>query len=134
MSANLVCRPNLKLQLSLNTESSSAKAVASRRGAGKSTRHIQDDMATGTCSSKTRASCESGNGIKSSRHLNAKIGQTEPHVDKKPKKVKKLKKVKFAIEAMETSDATIKNVPNDEVAEIKNESKDATLRWMHTMD
>ena len=35
---------NLKLQLSLQTESSSAKAVASRRGAGKSTRHIQTKM------------------------------------------------------------------------------------------
>ena len=39
----------------------------------------------------------------------------------------------FAVEAMETSDATIKNVPNDEVAMIKNESNDATLRWMHTV-
>ena len=32
---------NLKLQLSLHTDSSSAKAIASRRGTGKSTRHIQ---------------------------------------------------------------------------------------------
>ena len=88
-------------------------------------------MATGTCSSKILASCESGNGIKSCRHVDAKIGQTELHaktVDKKPKEVKKLKKVEFAVEAMETSDATIKNEPNDEVAKIKNESKDAKLR------
>ena len=35
---------NLKLQLSLHTESSSAKAVASRRGAGKGTRHMQMRM------------------------------------------------------------------------------------------
>ena len=35
---------NLKLQLSLHPDSSSAKAVASRRGAGKSTRHIQTRM------------------------------------------------------------------------------------------
>ena len=94
-------------------------------------------MATGTCSSKTLASCESGNGIKACRHVDAKSGQTKPHaktVDKKPREVKKLKKVMFAVEAMVTSDATIKNVPNDEVAEIKNESKDAKLRWMHTMD
>ena len=55
-------------------------------------------------------------------------------LDKKPREVKKLKKVKFAVEAMETSDATLKNEPNDEVGEIKNESKDAKLRWMHTMD
>ena len=54
--------------------------------------------------------------------------------DKKLMEVKKLKNVKFAVEAMETGDATIKNGSNDEVAEIKNESKDATLRWMHTVD
>ena len=92
-------------------------------------------MATGTCSSKTLASCESGNGIKACRH-GTQRGQ-QPHaktVDKKPTEVKKLKKVKFAVEAMETSDATLKNEPNDEVAMIKNESKDAKLRWMHTMD
>ena len=80
---------------------------------------------------------ESGNGIKSCRHLDAQIGRTEPHaktVDKTPTEFKGLKKVKFAVEAMETSDATIKNEPNDEVTKIKNESKDAKLRWMHTMD
>ena len=55
-------------------------------------------------------------------------------MDKKPREVKKLKKVEFAVEAMETSDATIKNEPNDEVAKIKNESEDAKLRWLHTMD
>ena len=94
-------------------------------------------MATGTSSSKTLAGCESGNGIESCRHLDTKIGQTKPHaktVDKKPREVKKLKKVKFAVEAMDTSDATIKNEPNDEVATVKNQSNDAKLRWMHTMD
>ena len=35
---------NLKLQLSLHTDSSSAKTIASRRGTGKSTRHIQTRM------------------------------------------------------------------------------------------
>ena len=35
---------NLKLQHSLHTDSSSAKAVASREGAGKGTRHIQTRM------------------------------------------------------------------------------------------
>ena len=94
-------------------------------------------MATRTCSRKILASCESGKRINFCRHLDAKIGQTEPHaksVDKKPTGFKKLKKVKFAVEAMETSDATIKNESNDEVAEIKNESKDAKLRWMQTVD
>ena len=52
-------------------------------------------------------------------------------LDKKPKEVKKLKNVKFAVEVMETSDARIKNEPNDEVAKIKNESEDAKLRRMH---
>ena len=35
---------NLKLQLSLHTDSSIAKALASRKGTGKSTRHIQTRM------------------------------------------------------------------------------------------
>ena len=35
---------NLELQLSLYTDFSSAKAIASRRGTGKSTRHIQTRM------------------------------------------------------------------------------------------
>ena len=34
----------LKLQLSLRTDSSNAKAIASRRGTGKNTRHIQARM------------------------------------------------------------------------------------------
>ena len=138
-SAKLVCRLNLKLQLSLHTESSSAKAVASRRGAGKSTRHTQTRMLwlQERLAAKHLRDVKVATGIKSCRHLDTKIGQTKPHaktVDKKPREVKKLKKVKFAVEAMETSDATLKNEPNDEVAEIKNESKDAKLRWMHTMD
>ena len=41
---NLFADWNLKLQLSLHTDSSSAKAIASRRGTGKSTRHIQMEM------------------------------------------------------------------------------------------
>ena len=50
------------------------------------------------------------------------IGQTEP------KEVKKLKKVNFAVEAMDVK-------PKDaRFAKLKNESKDAKLRWMHTMD
>ena len=83
-------------------------------------------MATGKCSSKTLASCESGKRIKSYGHLDAKSGETKPHaktVRQETQEVKKLKKIKFAVERMETSDARIKN-----------ESKDAKLRWMHTMD
>ena len=55
-------------------------------------------------------------------------------LDKKPTEFKKFKKVKFALEVMETSDARIKNEPNDEVAKIKNESEDAKLRRMHTVE
>ena len=52
----------------------------------------------------------------------AEIGQTEP------KEVNKLKKVKFAVEAMDVK-------PKDaRFAKLKNESKDAKLRWMHIMD
>ena len=64
---------NLKLQLSLHTDSSSAKTVESPKGAGKSTRHV----ATGTYSSKTRASCVSGNGIKSCRHVDESTCEIE---------------------------------------------------------
>ena len=45
-------------------------------------------------------------------------------VDKKPKKVKNPKKVKLAFESMEIE-------PID--ATVKNELKDAKLRWAHTM-
>ena len=48
---------NLKLQLSLHTDSSSAKAVASRRGAGKSTRHMQTSRRKEW---SDRTSCEDG--------------------------------------------------------------------------
>ena len=105
---------NLKLQLSLHTDSSSARAVASRRKAGKSTRHIQtrmlwqkereaakhlrvvkvatesnpaDMLTTALGRSKMEVFCE-------------EIGQTEPDantVDKKPMEAKKPKIVNFAV-------------------------------------
>ena len=63
------------------------------------------------------------------------IGQTEPHaktVAKKPKDANKPKTVKFAVG---TNDEMIKNKLKDSrTAKIKNESKNAKLRWMHTMD
>ena len=81
---------NLKLQLSLHMESSSAKAVVSRRGAGKSTRHIQTSMLwpQERVAAKHLRVVESGNGIKSCRHLDAKIGETEPHAKTVDKKLK----------------------------------------------
>ena len=65
------------------------------------------------------------------RQLHAKT------VDKEPKEVKKLNKIKFAVEAMEIepNDAKSKNEPKDaKFGNVKNESKDAKLRWMHTVD
>ena len=51
--------------------SSSAKEIVSRRGTGKSTRHIQDKDAVvaRACSSKILASCERSISISSCRHL-----------------------------------------------------------------
>ena len=67
----------------------------------------------------------------------AEIGQTEPRaetVDKESKGAKKPKEVKFAVETMEMSE-TVKNKLKDAgFSKIKNESKDAKLRWMHTVD
>ena len=112
---------------SLHTDTSSAKAVASRRGVGKSIRHVQTRMLW----RQERVAAKHLRVVKVANESNPADAKT---VDKKPTEFKKLKKIKFAVERMETSDARIKNEPNDEVAEIKNESKDAKLRWMHTMD
>ena len=69
---------NLKLQHSLHTDSSSAKAVASRKGAGKGTRHIltrmlwlQERVAA------KHTSCECGNRIKSCRHVDESTWEIE---------------------------------------------------------
>ena len=127
---------NLKLQLSLHTDSSSAKAVASRRGAGKSTRQKQAKMlwlqerVAAKHLRVVKVATESNPADMLAKALGrprveefcAEIGQTEP------KEVKKLKKVNFAVEAAEVK-------PKDaRFAKLKNESKDAKLRWMHTMD
>ena len=138
-SAKLVCplEPEAATVIEYGVFERDCSCFAKRSWQEHSTCTDEDDMATGTCSSKILASCESGKRINFCRHLDAKSGQTEPHaktVDKKPTEFKKLKKVTFAVEAVETSDATIKNEPNDEVAEIKDESKDATRRWVHTME
>ena len=123
-SAKLVCR--------LEPEASSAKSVASRREAGKSTRHIQTRMqwlqerVAAKHLGVVKLATESNLADMLTKALGrwkveefcAEIGQTEAHaktVDKKPKEVKKLKRVKFAVEAMEIE-------PN--AAKIKNEPKD----------
>ena len=135
-SAKLVCRLELEATtlIAHGVFDRECSCFAKRSWQEHSTCTDEDAIATGTCSSKTLASCESGNGIKSCRHLDAKIGQTEPHAKTVDKNITEVKKLKNVNEAMVTSDATIKNEPNDEVAMIKNESNDATLRWVHTMD
>ena len=142
---------NLKLQLSLHTDSSSAKASASQRGTGKSTRHMQTrmlrlqervaakhlrvvkvetasnpaDMLTKTIGrSKVEAFC-------------AEIGQSEPcaeTVDKEFKGAKKPREVKFAIETMEMNETVKNKLKNAKIGKIKNESKVEKIQWMHTMD
>ena len=102
-SAKLVCRPEpLNLQLSLHTDSSSAKAVASRRGAGMSTRHFQTRMLwlqervaakllrvvnvateSNTADMLTKALRRSKVG-----QFCSEIGQTEPHAKTLDKKLK----------------------------------------------
>ena len=49
-----------------------------------------------------------------------------------PRKPRSTKKVKFEVD---TNDEMIQNKLNDSrIAMIKNETKDATLRWVHTVD
>ena len=152
--AKLVADWNLKLQLSLHTDSSSAKAIASRRGTGKSTRHIQTRM---LWLQERVAATESNPADMLTKTLGrlkieefcAEIGQIEPRaetVDKEFKGAKNPKEVKFAVETMETNetvknklkDARISKVKNKlkdaRIAKIKNESKVEKLQWMHTMD
>ena len=110
---------NLKLQLSLHTDSSSAKAIASRRGTGKSTRHIQTRMlwlqerVAAKHLRVVKVATESNPADMLTKTLGrskveefcAEIGQTEPRaetVDKESKGAKKPKEVKFAVETMET--------------------------------
>ena len=154
---------NLKLQLSLHTDSSSAKAIASRRGTGKSTRHIQtrmlwlQELVAVKHLRVVKVASESNPADMLTKALGrskieefcAEIGQTEPcaeTLDKESKGVKETKEVKFAVEAIEM-DETVKNRFNDariarannklkhaRIAKIKNESKVEKLRWMHTMD
>ena len=146
---------NPKLQISRHTDSSSAKAVASRRGADESTRHKQTRMlwlqerVEAKHLRVVRVATESNPADMLTKafvrsqvdEFCAEIGQTEPHakmVKRKPNEVKKLKTVNYAVETMGTNDETIKNKLKDSiittiknnledsgVAKIKNESKDA---------
>ena len=134
---------NLELQLSLHTDSSSAKAIASRRVTGKSTRHMQTRMlwlqerVAAKHLRVVKVASESNPADMLTKALGrskmeefcAKIGQTEPcaeTLDKESKGVKKTKEAKFAVEAMfkEARIARAKNKLKDaRIAKIKNESK-----------
>ena len=155
--AKLVCRL-LKLQLSLHTDSSSAKAIASRKGTGKSTRHIQGRMlwlqerVAAKHLRVVKVASESNPADMLSKALGGskiekfcvEIRQTEPcaeTVDKESKGVEKTEEVKFAVEAIDM-DETVKNRFKDarvaraknklkdaRIAKIKNESKVEKLQW-----
>ena len=118
-----VCRAcvqtgTLELQLSLHTDSSSAKAIASRRGTGKSTCHVQTRMlwlqerVAAKHLRVVKLASESNSADMLTKALGrskiaefcAEIGQTElcaETLDKESKGVKKTKEVKFAVEAIE---------------------------------
>ena len=128
---------NLELQLSLHTDSYCAKAIALRRGTGKSTRHIQTRMlwlqervaAKHLRVVKVASESNPTDMLTKSRARSkieefcAEIGQTEPcaeTLDKESKGVKKTKEVKFAVEAIEM-DETVKNRFKDaRIARAKN--------------
>ena len=80
-SAKLVCRlePEATTLIAHGLFEREGSCFAKKSWQEHSPYADEDAMATGTCSSKTLASCESGNGIKSCRHVDAKIGETEPH-------------------------------------------------------
>ena len=72
----LVCRlePEAATLIAYGVFEREGSCFAKRSWQEHSSYADEDAMAAGTCSSKTLASCESVNGIKSSRHLDAKIG------------------------------------------------------------
>ena len=126
--------------LSMHTDSSSAKSVASRKGACKSTRHTQTRMlwpqervaanhlrvVKVATESNPAVMLTKAHGRSKMEEFCEEIGQTEPHaktVDKKPKDAKKSKTVNFAFD---TNDEMIQNKLKDSrIAKIKNETKDA---------
>ena len=119
-SGKFVCRLELDATTLLHTDSSSAKAVASRRGAGKSTRQIQTRM----LSLQERVAAKHWRVVKVATEPNPAVMLTKA-LGRSKVEVNKLKKVTFAVEAMDIE-------LND--AKMKNEPKDAKLRWMHTKD
>ena len=135
---------NLELQLSLHRDSSSAKAIASRRGTGKSTRHIQTRMLW----LQERVAAKHLRVVKVASQSNpadmltkalgrskieefcAEIGQTEPcagTLDKESKGVKKTKEVKFAVEAIEMDEMVKNRFKDARIARAKNKLKDARI-------
>ena len=128
---------NLELQLSLHIDSSSAKAISSRRGTGKSTRHIQTRMLW----LQERVAAKHLRVVKVASESNpadiltkalgrskieefcAEIGQTEPcaeTLDKESKGVKKTKGSQVCGEAIEM-DEVVKNWFKDaRIARAKN--------------
>ena len=91
-SAKLVCRlePETTTLIGYRLFEREGSCYAKWRCQEHSSKTDEDAVATGTCSSKTLASCESSNKIKSCRHVDAstwEIENGEPHaktVEKKP--------------------------------------------------
>ena len=140
---------NLKLQLSLHTDSSSAKAIASKRGTGKSTRHIptrmlwlQERVAAKHLRIMKVAS-ESNPADMLTKALGrleieefcAEIGQTEPCAetsDKEFKGAKKTKEVKFAVEAIELDETVKHRFKDARIERARNKLKNVRLQRSRT--
>ena len=148
---------NLKLQVALHTDSSSAKAIASRRGTGKSTRHIQTRMpwlqerVAAKHLRVVKVASESNPadmltkvlGRSNIEEFCAEIGQTAmrrnigqgiQRSQEKPRKSSlRLKQLKWMIKNR-FKDARIARAKNKlkdaRIAKIKNESKVEKIQWM----
>ena len=155
---------NLKLLISLHTDSSSAQAIASRRGTGNSTRHMQTRMlwlqervaakhlrvAKVVSESNPADMLTKALGRSNIREFCAEIGHklnlAQKHWTRNPKESRKPRKSSLRLRQKEM-DATVKNrlkgariaraknkLKDARIAKIKNESKVEKLQWMHTMD
>ena len=134
--AKLVCR--LESETTTHyTDSSSAKAIAFRRGTGKSTRHkqtrmlwLQERVATKhlrvvKVASESNPADTLTKALRRSKieEFCAEIGQTDcaATLDKESKGVKKTKEVKFAVETIEVYE-TVKNRFTRTSSKLKNYS------------
>ena len=130
---------NLKLQLSLHTDSSSAKAIASRRGTDKTRMLWLQERVAAKHLRIMKVASESNLADMLTKALGrskieefcAEIGQTEPcaeTLDGEFKGVKKSKEVKFAVEAIEMDEASKSKFKNARIERAKNKLKIAKIK------